>query len=319
MKASTFLKERYFKGFQEFDRGLLKNTKKFGVWLAGVLDEATTRFMWNGQYEKALQVGASNPVKYADDATRKLTAGRGIGEKPLAQNSQIFQIAAPFQYEMTNFWFTMQDLAKSDASIKKKMGQFATLFASIYILDGVFEKTTGSRPLFDPIEAIADGIAELQAEPNMTGATKAGGRLFGEVLSNLPGGPAIAQQYPEYGAKPFGVQLPNRRELFGAADPTRFGSGFLMSQAFTDPLFKGILPYGGGQIKKTLQGIAAVNQGESTTAAGATQYPVEQTPFNLFRAATMGKYALPEAQKYYQKKDAPKGSSGSSSGGWKPL
>lgn len=306
MKQSNFLKERYFKGFNQFDKGILNNTRKFGVWMVGALDEVGTKFIWNGEYEKAIKSGISNPVKFADDTTKKLVAGRGIGEKPLIQNSKIFQIVAPFQLEMTNLWWVMEDMAKSDKSVMKKFGQFATLFTSLYLLNGAVEKGTGTRPILDPIQATADGIKELQADPSLTGVAKAGGRLFGEALSNLPIGQTLASIYPEYGSTIAGVKIPTRKEFFGRADPTRFGGGILSSQALADPLFKILPPFGGYQLEKTIGGLKAVNSGKSTTAGGAWQYKVPQTPMNTLQAGIFGKYALPESQKYYAKQNVPK-------------
>jgi hypothetical protein len=309
MKKSNFLKERYFHGFNQFDKGVLNNTRKFGAWMVGALDEVGTKFIWNGQYEMALKNGHPNPVKFADDATRKLVAGRGIGEKPLIQNSKVFQIIAPFQLEMTNLWWVMEDMAKSDKSIMKKFGQFATLFVTLYLLNSLVEKTTGTRPLLDPIQATTDGVKELVAEPNLTGVTKAGGRLFGEVLSNLPVGQTVASVYPEYGATIAGVKIPTRKEFFGRADPTRFGGGILSSQALSDPLFKILPPFGGYQLEKSLKGISTVNQGKSTTSGGSWQHPVDKTPTNYVKASLFGKYALPESRDYYKKKEAPKSTS----------
>jgi len=309
---STFLKERFFHGFSQFDKGILANTKKFSIWMVGALDEVGTKVIWNGQYQKALSSGAKNPVKFADDATRSLVAGRGIAEKPSIQSSQVFQLLAPFQYEMTNVWWIMEDIAKSDKKLAGKIGQFMMFFVAVYITDNIFEKVTGGRPLFDPIEATIDAIKEIESDPGLTGYVKGGGRLFGEALSNLPMGSTLAQSYPEFGENIGGAKLPTRKEFFGSADPTRFGEGLLSTKALSDPLFKVLPSYGGGQIKKTLQGLTTVDQGKSTTASGATQYKVDTSFRNYLQGALLGKYALPETVNYYKKQAAPKPVTGSS-------
>lgn len=58
---------------------------------------------------------------------------------------------------------------------------------------------------------------------------------------------------------------------------------------------------GGNQLKKTLQGVAAVEQGKSTTSNGKTQYKIPKTTGNLIRAGLFGKNNLPQAQTYYNK------------------
>jgi len=80
MDQSNFLKERFFTGFNKFDKGMIKNTKKFFVWMVGALDEVGTKFIWSGQYEKAKSKGEADPVKFADNKTRDLVAGRSIAK-----------------------------------------------------------------------------------------------------------------------------------------------------------------------------------------------------------------------------------------------
>jgi hypothetical protein len=302
MQKSTFLKERYFKGFNQFDKGMLNNTKKMAAWLVTIGDEVGSKFIWNGQYEKAIKLGAEDPIKFADDATRKLVAGRGIGEKPLLQNSQAMQIVAPFQLEVTNLWWAMEDIAKTDASRAKKVQQIVTLMIALWMLNNITEPLTGNRIALDPIDATLDGIDTLKNEPNLTGVTKAGGRLAGEVLSNVPFGQTLAAMYPEFGTTVMGMKALTRAQLFGAGDPTRFGGGLMINKAMTDPLFKILPPMGGAQLKKAWQGITTVDQEKSTNISGDWQYYVEPSASNYIRGAIFGKSGLPEAQTYYKDK-----------------
>jgi len=312
LAKSPFMKERFFKGFQQFDKGVLANTKKFAAWMVTALDEAGSVIIWNGQYEKARNNGEANPIKVADDATRNLVGGRGIGEKPTIQNSDVFQIVAPFQYEMTNIWWIMEDMAKGDDELKKKMGQFMMLWIYMWLTNEIFEKVTGGRPLFDPIEAVKDGIEEIKVENNAKGWTKAVGRQAGEVVSNLPGGQFLGTAYPVYGFDIGGVEFPTREEFMGSGDPTRFGEGLLSTKALSDPLFKVAPPYGGGQIKKIWQGLNTLDDQASFTKNGSFQYKVDDGFKNYLTAILFGKYALPEAKEYYEERDKQKSSSGGS-------
>lgn len=301
---SIFLKERFFKGFSEFDKGMLKNTKNMLAWMVQKGDEVGTRFIWNTQYEKALQEGVDDAVKYADDATRDVVGGRGIGEKPITQNSKAYQLAFPFQYEMTQLWFVMEKMAKSDKSILSKMDSFATLFLSLYIFNNLYEKTTGQRLLLDPIKAIKDGLTTIQNEPKKTkgeGYVKAGGRLFGEALSNLPAGSTLASTvYPEYGNS----VLPTRKELFGKADPTRFGNGILATKVITDPY--NLLPFGGKQLKKSVEANMALNDKKVKSSADKFLYKVKDTNMNRLKGTLFGKQGLSETNQYYNKESKKK-------------
>ena len=181
-----------------------------------------------------------------------------------------------------------------------------TLFVGWYLFNNIMEDKTGNRPLIDPIQLTIDGANILKNEPNLKGVTKPGGRIFGEALGNIPFGQTLAAQYPEYGMNIGGVEFPNRKELFGREDPTRFGSGLMLTKGIADPLYKLLPPFGGGQLKKTIEGVSLWNEGKAKTKAGSTQYKVDQTPANLVRAMIFGKSGLPETQAYYNKKNIPK-------------
>lgn len=301
INQSTFINERYSRAFDRFDTGMLNNTKKFASWMTGVLDEVGTKFIWESHYAKALADKVDDPVKYADDITRNLVAGRGIGEVPLVQKAKVTQMLAPFQLEVGNLWWVMKDFVD-----EKAFGKITTLFVMNYLFNRAAEQLRGSAVTFDPIQAMIDAFGELDEE---NGAVKAGGRLAGEFLSNIPGGQSVAALYPEYGFKAGGFEAPTREELFGRADPTRFGEGLLAGKAIQDPLFKVLLPYGGNQLKKTLEGIFAADQGYSETGNildqilnndGEVRYGIDDNLKNRVQTALFGQYSTPEAREFFK-------------------
>lgn len=300
MNGSNFLKERYARPFSQFDEGLMNNTKKFAAWMTGVLDEVGTKIIWNSHYTKALSEGIKDPVKYSDDMTRSLVAGRGIGEVPLLQKSKIFQMVAPFQLEVQNLWYVMKDIVDA-----KQFGKIATLFISSYVYNRAMEKMRGSGVTLDPIKAVMDGYQEYQNEDNkIIGVAKFGGRIAGEVLSNIPGGQTAAAMYPDYGMTVGGVKLPTRKKLFGREDPTRFGTGLVVMKGLQDPLYKVLPPFGGGQIKKTIEGIGAYKKGYRESN-GKITYPIKQNAENLAKTTVFGPSSTSEAGEYYNKQRAP--------------
>src|SRR5690606_10279541 len=126
MKNSIFLNERYFESaVDQFPIDAVRHPgkatrdqlKKLAVWITGALDEVGTKFIWNAHYEKALAQKMAEPVKYADDVTRKLVAGRGIGEVPIVQKARVFQVVAPFQLEVGNLWWVLKDMAVKEKDI----------------------------------------------------------------------------------------------------------------------------------------------------------------------------------------------------------
>jgi len=296
MAKSAFIKERYSGSmFNEFDKGVLANTKQFAVWMTGVMDEIGTKFIWNSHYLKGVGKKLENPVKYADDLTRALVAGRGVGEVPLLQKSKVFQLVAPFQLEVGNLWYVMGDMVK-----EKDFAGIATLFVASYLMNRVAEKVRGSDVVFDPINAVYEGVQSLNREEDKKkGVAKLFGRVGGEVLSNIPGGQTLAAMYPEYGFDKLGGLT--REELFGEGDPTRFGGGLLAIKGLKDPLFKVLPGYGGAQIEKSLQGTGAFLKGRVSNKEGEVQYDIKQTPDNLIRSILFGKYSSPEAQESFDK------------------
>lgn len=300
MRLSSFIKERYSSSlYNKFDTGILANTKKFAAWLVGALDEVGTKFIWNSHYEKGIAEKVANPVKYADDVTRSLVAGRGIGEVPLIQKSKLFQFAAPFQLEVGNLWYVMGDMVK-----KKDFGALATLFVANYLMNRVAEKVRGSDVTFDPINALIQGFKNQAKDEGVLGkSVKILGRLGGEILSNVPLGQTVAGLYPEAGIKMPGVGKMTRSELFGEGDPTRTGSGLLTTQGLSDPLFKLVPGFAGGQLKKTYQGTKALIEGEQKSKSGKPLFDIALTAENIARAPVFGPYATAEGQDYSKAMD----------------
>lgn len=315
IKQSAFVRERYFNGFNKFDTGILDNTKKFAVWMTGIGDKIGTNFIWNSHYQKALSEGVANPVKYADDWTRKMVAGRGIGEVPIIQKSKIFQLAAPFQLEVANQWYALRDMAKNDPRklvVAKKMLEFSV---ASYLMNQVVKEIRGSDVSFDPINAMTEAYGEYQKEDDkLKGIMKAGGRVAGEVVSNLPLGQSIAGIYPEFG---FGIDKDNfptaakvlnipRKDFFGEGDPTRFGTGGLpFFSAIKNPLTGFVTPYGGKQLEKTYSGAKALMQGFAENNSGKIMTPVSPDATNVMKGLLFGKNAFNEVQDYFDNNGTP--------------
>ena len=306
MQRSKFLKERYIEGaFRRFDQKWWEQPRRFAEFMMEASDRIGTSFVWNTAYAKAIRQGVADPVKFADEQTRRLVGGRGVGEQPLMIKSKVFNLVAPFQLEVNNLWRVMKDFVD-----EKRFGALVTLFVSNWLLNQAFERVTGSGVVLDPIDAIYEAVTAEDAT-----ILQRAGRIAGEALSNLPLGQTIASIYPQYGTNLYGLDLPSRRDLFGENDPTRFGSGLLTADAVTDPVFKFILPFGGNQLKKTISGVDALARGGSYTENVLTtglrieepklRFPVESTPQNTLRAALFGPYATSEGQEYTRENRRP--------------
>lgn len=283
-KDSDFINERYKNSmYDKFSVGFFEKSSDMAGWLISILDEAGTKFIWNSMYEKALAEGVANPVKYADDLTRKTVAGRGVGEVPLVQKSKVFQMVAPFQLEVTNVWHVLGD------KDPHKIRQIATLFGAMWIWNQAAEEITGSDVTMDPVQAFYDSyqIAVSEATIKEKGV-KVTGRVLGETLSGLPMGNYLGAAF----AGVSGMDEKAREEFFSEnGDPVRYGTIPLLYRAATNPLF-GLLPaWGGRQLEKTLGGIDALANGEVRDAEGAPLMDVKPGVAGVLQNILFGKWA----------------------------
>jgi hypothetical protein len=304
---SQFIQERYHNDvMSQFKTKLIQQPKKFATWMLGALDEAVTKTGWNAVYRQAIEKGIDNPIQYADDTMRSLVAGRGIGERTLAQESKLTNLLMPFTVETGNYWRVMKDFVR-----EKDFGGILITFIIGWLLNKGIEKLGASGKTFDPIDAIYDAFTEEDITP-----IERVGRVGGEILSSMPLGQQIASIYPEYGAD-FGIfELPSREKLFGSNDPTRFGTGNILSNTFSPaipgtPIPSIALPWGGTQLKRTVEGAKALLEGGDykTTTAGEKQlkFPINMedlSPTQKFlksaQVLTLGKYSVPEADYYFE-------------------
>lgn len=315
MSHSAFIKERFAEPIAnrfKIDwaehpiRGSTERAKEFAAWLTQAGDEIGSKFIWNSHYAKGVGQHVADPVKYADDMTRKLVAGRGVGEVPLMQKSKTFQLVAPFQIEVANSWHVMKDMVRA-----KDFGGIVTFFLAAYLMNEAAKKVRGSKVVFDPIDSLLDGATQASDEITDTGNIgraifKFTGRQAGELLSNIPLGQTIAAAIPESwvkGATGLTGAPQDKKEFFGEADPGRFGSSLLAISGLSDPLYKLIPPFGGAQAKRTVEGIQALQKGSVTNAGGKKAFNVTPTPRSVVQAFLFGKNATPEAQKYYEEHD----------------
>jgi hypothetical protein len=292
---SGFLKERFSNNmYSRFNTKLIEQPEKFAGWVMSQADRMGTTFIWNSAYEKGLAQKVEDPIKFADDATRNLVAGRGIGEVPMLQKSKTFQFIAPFQLEVANLWQVQRDFIK-----EKDFGAIVTLYLGAWLFNKGMEETRGSKIVFDPIDAITDAFTD----EDLSGWERAG-RVGGEVLSNVPLGQTLANFYPEYGND----FLPTREDFFGDRDPNRFGSGLLVAKGVQDPLAKLLLPFGGTQVQKTYKGLDALRKEAVYNKAGdRLKYPVSPDFSNSAKGLLFGPGAFRETRDFYDNNRTPLG------------
>lgn len=313
LDQSNFMTERYLdESVDQFDKNLLHKPKQFATWLLTVGDKQASQVIWFSAYEQGVRKGVADPVFYADDITQRAVGGRGIGEVPLTQQSKVTKLLAPFQVEVNNQW----QLLKQMVGNKDALG-LTLMFLLTFGLNELKEGLTGTRTGMDLIDAGKDAWEELSGDEDASAwdyVQTIGGRLTGEVASNVP-----------YGAQIAGLFISDenqRQKLFGESDPTRFGTGNIGIDALFEPVTKFangetidptelitnfMLPWGGKQISRVKgaledQGIVPkirlgrkiAKNGEGQPAhIGMLQYGKQPVPGAYNEEGTKLKFALP--------------------------
>lgn len=112
------------------------------------------------------------------------------------------------------------------------------------------------------------------------------GKLFGMKLSDVI--PTV-----RLGGSPSGSLLTGLSDLVNGNAQTKASAKKQIGNAILD-----FLP-AGAQLKKTVQGIGAYQQGKDTTPTGKTRFTIPQNPASFIQNALFGKSSTPEAQQYY--------------------
>ncbi len=269
-------------------RGLDK-AAEFAGWLFEAVDRFTAKSVVAGKYYENLSKGMTKAeaMDKANAYAGKILADRSVGQTPNIFSSQSLGFITQFQTEVNNmFSFMVKDIP--DMSEKSKGKLFSMLlqfFLYSYLFNEGYKKVTGRRPTLDPIYAAMTlmGITPASEDVAFTKRLYNAGNDLGGNLPFL--GAFTGGRFPLLGALPDVVGL-----LKGTATPKTE----LLKLATLLP------PFGGGQIKKTAEGIYTVAKGQERTPSGKTKrYSVDQTPLNYAQAALFGKSALPSAQAYY--------------------
>ncbi len=350
MQKSNYLQERFVEKYLYKKKSAMRKVSEN---ITSIGDEFAVRAIWLAAYEDGVRLDVPNPVVYADDIARKCSAGRGIGEKPIAFTQQVTKLFLPYLLEGNNNWNVWRDLFKNTVSDKNKTGhEFDDKNSYLYynnqktkaesvcsrsyrlallliVANGVgelFEKLLGTRPLFDPIDDFKKAFKRSNQEgkdfnfKSFVNALINGGvntfndfaehRNFSWVysmISSYLSDDPLKSNDSIMTSVPLGSALANIVKTLVAGD--YIGAGLEIGTNF-------LLPYGGGQVKKSVKGIADVALGgkykNSATKIlggsprGGLRYDIAQTPANYIRGALFGTSSLPESRAYWDEKDAEK-------------
>lgn len=301
-------------------------------------DKFTTQAVWRSRYYDNLKKGMTEDaaIQAADEFARGLFAGRSKGAMPTIFHSKAIFIKplTMFQLEVNNqLSHIIKDIPREEQ--KNAVGMFRAYMGiaiGAYIYNDLYEKMTGRRSALDPIgiarEAYGDATGEtLRNTLDILGDAISGNGLeLTEKREKKAPSAVIEGTAEEIGGNiPFigGVVFGGGRTPLQSAQPHPFNTiGHIADaeageerkeKATAEILRETAIPVatylnpfvGGGQVRKTLQGINMMRKGGSYTQTNKgekLQFAVDQDKkTNWLQAALFGKWAVPEAQAHMEK------------------
>lgn len=309
---SDFLTTRF--GSDKISKTTWEKISNAGQLLMSATDYFTANQIVRSKYHEYLQKGYTDveAIRMADKFADKLMAGRGKGDMPNIFNSQMLGLVTQFQLEVNNqldsmFYDTFTEnyarnskssLAKTSPSAYNALGAtfaFGQLLAFAYLFNNEYEKIVGRRPAFDIIDILMSAFEDMEDEEKDIGDVF--GNIFNSLADNLP----FVSTFTGGGRIPLSSALPNLSDLANG-DST-------LEKELKKPLYYLLPPTGGGQVKKTIEGLSMFSDDKeitgSYTDSGNLRFPVADTPKNRVQAALFGQYASENAREYFDESYAP--------------
>ena len=297
---SVFLTSRLNEADRLYKTKLEKVSEKMNFMFDGI-DSITSNTIVRAKYyeNKAKGMSEFNAMRNADEFARDLMAGRTKGEMPTAFNSKnpLVKMFTSFQLEVNNqFGYMLKDLPRDlgDETKKKLIGAFVKMFIGAWMYNQLTEKVVGRKASFSPIDTIKE-IYDTATNDNLKITDKSA-----DILENL------TQDIPFVGGIVGGGRLP----ISSVANPLNVRKGESTGKDELKKLgYYTILPFGGGQLKKTVEGASMyTNKKEikgSYTSKGDLRFEAKEDPLSVTQNLLFGQYSSKSAREYFAKGYAP--------------
>jgi len=286
---SEFYDRRYPKGF--LPANWQENVADKGFILPNVADRMTVQALIAGKFyenrEKGMDPKAA--MKAADNYAVRIVTDRSTGQVPSIMTEPDLKLISAFQVEINNLWsWLAHDIPiESKGKFLGIAGRITAFALASNVINNVYEKMMGRRPQLDFLYILG----------TLAGATKSGkDRGFldrvipagKDLIGNIPFGNLFVQG----GRFPIAAALPDMNVVL--EDPEHRA----LSE-FMKPLYYGLPFGGGGQARKTIEGLQAWGRGYVATPSQNIRYEIQKDFYNFVRAFLFGKNAFPEAVKYW--------------------
>ena len=274
------------------------------------IDNFTAGTLVRARYNQNIRQGMSEAaaMEDADTFAANVMADRSKGSTPTLFNqaNPVIKLFTQFQLEVNNqLSYLFKDIPREtkDKGVKALALALLKFFLGAYLYDEAYEYFIGRRPALDPIGILVDTAQDI-----------ANGESAYDVITGTL--EDTAEQLPFIGGIlgggriPISSALPDAGNLLRAATNEDWDSKKKRNAIWKEvskPITYTALPFGGGQIKKAVEGIDATIRGGSYTydADGndILQYPVYNQSFgdsakSIAESVLFGKTALPTGREW---------------------
>ena len=308
-----------------------------------VVDNISSQVIWRSKYNQNLANGMSESeaIKNADQFAENVMAGRSKGNEPTLFNAKnpFVKAFTMFQLEVNNqYGYLFKDVpndlkAETNHWKLNLVKGYTTAFIGAYVYNALMEQVAGSGAALDPIGIIEDVLRDLglfdddeEKEPAeafrnfreniieeipFIGSLAGGGRIpiTSAIPYNSKGLQGGLEAFEEDAGKTINAVYDSIKERdLRAGDWSGLKN---IGKELMNPLLNIGLPVGGGQIKKTVEGLKMFNTDDehpvagSYTDSGALRFPVDDTLGNRIQAGIFGQWANENAREYLENGYAP--------------
>jgi hypothetical protein len=283
------------------------------------IDSFTSQTVWRSKYLENISKGMSEnaAIKDADQFAENVMAGRSRGNQPTIFDSKnpLTKIFTVFQLEVNNqYGYMFKDMPQDMAneSKAKLVKGYATMFLGAYVYNALYSSMVGRNVAFDPIGIIEELLRDLgfgdDEEEEEIAPVDAIMNLTDNILEDVPfiGGLLGGGRIPISSALPYGGIY---EAYQGTLTDLSEGNTKNLTKEWLNPIYYLAMPMGGGQIRKTTQGLKMFDKdlpvAGSYTDSGNLRFPVEDNLKNRVQAGVFGQWANENARDYFENERNP--------------
>lgn len=263
-------------------------------------DQFTVGATYESFYRKAVSDGLlpDSAKEYADIMTGKTQANYFKEALPPFLNTTEGKTIGQFgTYTMNQWEMIRKDLGKqfadggkSEKNARSMFKQFLMFLMVAYLIDALSEKTFGRQP-YDVKSLTDETIKGIEGKSNFS-------KMVGAVSNT------VASYIPFMGSVKFKT-MPPIFEFGGDVVSALFASGATQQTAINNLsekwLYNILLPYGGNQVRKTLQGTEAVTKVDIPFVKNTSKKINIQGNVDSLRAILFGPSATQASNNYYNR------------------